>query len=358
MRMALDDLLRSGRLPWFGVGGRDGDVVLSSRVRLARNLVQLPFPNRADRAQLAKIHGTVDTALASVTADTGFVFARAEIDRLTALQRAVLIEKRLISEKFAEAQPYRTAYISDDMMVSILVNEDDHLRIQTMAPGLGLTQAFEAASKVDDCIEAQIDLAFDETMGYLTAYPTNLGTGLRASVLLHLPGLVYTRNIDNIVNTSLRLGLAMQPLEGGGEAAHLYKISNQLTLGYSESEIIENVRSAVSEITGHERRARKALSYFGKDGVEDVVWRAYGILAYARSLTEQEVFDLASRVRFGIDRGIITGVSPDCYAEILVATRDAYLKNLTENENLAQNELNSVRAARVREILDTYRIRG
>ena len=195
-------------------------------------------------------------------------------------------------------------------------------------------------------------------MGYIKAYPTNLGTGLRASVLLHLPGLVYTRNIDNIVNTSLRLGLAMQPLEGGGEAAHLYKISNQLTLGYSESEIIENVRSAVSEITGHERRARKALSYFGKDGVEDVVWRAYGILAYARSLTEQEVFDLASRVRFGIDRGIITGVSPDCYAEILVATRDAYLKNLTENENLAQNELNSVRAARVREILDTYRIRG
>jgi hypothetical protein len=356
--MALSDLLRSGRLPWFGAGGRDGDVVLSSRVRLARNLVQLPFPNRADHAQLSEIRRTVDAALASVTADTGFVFERVEIDRLTELERAVLIEKRLISEKFAEAQPYRTAYIGDDTSASILVNEDDHVRIQTMAPGLGLTQAFEAASKIDDCIEAQLDLAFDETMGYLTAYPTNLGTGLRASVLLHLPGLVYTRNIDNIVNTSLQLGLAMQPLEGGGEAAHLYKISNQLTLGYSESEIIENVRSAAGEITGHERRARKALSYFGKDGVEDVVWRAYGILAYARSLTEQEVFDLASRVRFGIDRGIITGVSPDCYAEILVSTRDAYLRNLTENENLAQNELNGVRATRVREILDAYRIRG
>ena len=356
--MALDNLLSDGRLSWFGAGGRDGDVVLSSRVRLARNLVRLPFPNRADHAQLGEICSAVDAALESVSTDTGQSFERAEIDRLTALQRAVLIEKRLISEKFAEAQPYRTAYISDDTSVSILVNEDDHLRIQAMAPGLGLTQAFESASKLDDYIEERLDLAFDETMGYLTAYPTNLGTGLRASVLLHLPGLVYTRNIDNIVNTSPQLGLAVHPLEGDGEAAHIYKMSNQLTLGYSESEIIENLRAAVGEIIGHERRARKALSYFGKDGVEDGVWRAYGILSYARSLTEQEVFDLASRVRFGIDRGIITGISPDCYAEILVAMREGYLKNLAENENLSQNEISSVRAARVREILDAYRIRG
>lgn len=356
--MALDELLRSGHLAWFGAGGRDGDVVLSSRVRLARNLVHLPFPNRADHGQLAEIQQTVDGALASVGADMGQAFERVPLDQLTALQCAVLIEKRLISEKFAEAQPHRTAYISADTSVSILVNEDDHLRIQAMAPGLGLAQAFEAASQIDDYIEARLDLAFDETMGYLTAYPTNLGTGLRASVLLHLPGLVYTRNIDNIVNTSPQLGLAVQPFEGDGEAVHLYKMSNQLTLGYSESEIIENLRAAVGEIAAHERRARKALSYFGKDGVEDAVWRAFGILSYARSLTEQEVFDLASRVRFGIDRGIITGVSPDCYAEILVAMRDGYLKNLAENENLSQSEISSVRAARVREILDAYRIRG
>ena len=355
--MTLNELLQSGRLSWFGAAGQDSDVVLASRVRLARNLVRLPFPNRADLGQLAEIQKKVDDALAALGDDLPQAFERLQLDQLTTLQREVLIEKRLISEKFAEGLPYRTAYISADTRMSLLINEDDHLRIQVMTPGLSLTQAFEMASQVDDSIEAHLDLAFDETMGYLTAYPTNLGTGLRASVILHLPGLVYTRNIDNIVNTSPQLGLAVHPLEGDeqGGGAHLYKMSNQLTLGYSESEIIENLRAAVGEIAVHERRARQALSYFGKDSVEDGVWRAYGILSYARSLTEQEVFDLASRVRFGIDRGIIKGVSPDCYAEILVAMRDSYLKNLAENENLSKSEICNMRAARIRDILRASR---
>ena len=227
-----------------------------------------------------------------------------------------------------------------------------------MRPGLSLTQAFDIASRIDDYIEARLDLAFDETMGYLTAYPTNLGTGLRASVILHLPGLVYTRNIDNIVNISPQLGLAVHSLEGVGEGAHLYKISNQLTLGYSEAEMLENLRTAVGEVAAHERRARKALSYFGRDGVEDGVWRAFGILSYARSLTEQEVFDLLSRVRYGMDRGIITEVSPACYAEIVVAARDGYLKYAAENENLSTEEVNNIRAARVRAILHKYQTQG
>ena len=356
--MALDDLLRAERLPWFGTEGQDSDVVLSSRVRLARNLVNLPFPGRADHSQLAQILKVVDTAFADIAAEIGLSFDRISIDQLTNLQRDVLIEKRLISEKFAEAQPHRTAYISGDACISILVNEDDHLHIQAMSPGLSLTQAFDTASRIDDYIEERLDLAFDETMGYLTAYPTNLGTGLRASVILHLPGLVYTGNIENIANISPQLGLAVHLLEGSGEGAHLYRISNQLTLGYSEAEMIENLRTAVGEIAAHERRARKALSYFGRDGVEDGVWRAFGILSYARALTEQEVFDLLSRVRYGIDRGIITDVSPECYAEIVVAARDGYLKYAAENENLSAGELNSMRASRVRMILHKYGTQG
>ena len=356
--MALDEILRSERLSWFGAGGQDSDVVLSSRVRLARNLVNLPFPGRADLSQLAEIQRIVDRALDDIGAEFGQTFDRIPIDELTTLQREVLIEKRLISEKFAEAQPHRMVYISADTCVGILVNEDDHLHIQVMTPGLSLAQAFKTASRVDDYIEERLDLAFDETMGYLTAYPTNLGTGLRASVILHLPGLVYTRNIENIVNTSPQLGLAVHVLEGLGDGAHLYKISNQLTLGYSEAEMIENLHAAVGEIAAHERRARKALSYFGKDGVEDGVWRAFGILSYARALTEQEAFDLLSRVRFGIDRGIVTAVSPDCYAEILIAARDAYLKNLVGNENLSTGEISSIRASHVRKILQKYRTQG
>ena len=356
--MAVDELLQSSLLSWFGGSGADSDVVISSRVRLARNLVGLPFPGRADHGQLAEIRQTLDAAFAEIGAEFGQEFDRLTLDQLTALQRSVLIEKRLISEKFAETQAHRMAYISEDACVSILVNEDDHLRIQVMAPGLSLGQAFERASHVDDYIEERLDLAFDETMGYLTAYPTNLGTGLRASVILHLPGLVYTHNIENIVNTSPQLGLAVHPLEGIGEGAHLYKVSNQFTLGYSEAEMIENLQATVGEIAAHERRARKALSYFGKDGVEDGVWRAFGILSYARSLTEQELFALISRVRYGIDRGIIKEVAPECCAEIIVAGRDNYLKYAAGNENLSAGEISAIRASRVRAILQKYRTQG
>ena len=356
--MAVDALLRSGRLSWFGSEGADSDVVISSRIRLARNLVGLPFPGRADHGHLAEIQQCLDCSFADLDAEMGQSFERLHVDRLSALAREVLIEKRLISEKFAEVQPHRMAYISQDTRVSILVNEEDHLRIQVMMPGLSLGEAFETASRVDDYIEARLDLAFDETMGYLTAYPTNLGTGLRASVILHLPGLVYTRNIENIVNTSPQLGLAVHPLDGIGEGAHLYKISNQFTLGYAETEMIENLHSTVGEIAAHERRARKALSYFGKDGVEDGVWRAFGILSYARALTEQELFALVSRVRYGIDRGIIREVTPECYAELIVAGRDGYLKYLSDNENLSTGEISAIRAARVRAILQKYRTQG
>ena len=356
--MAVDALLQSSRLSWFGTEGKDSDVVLSSRVRLARNLVGVPFPGRADLRQLAEIAQQLDDSLVDIGTELGQPFDRIELDQLSALEREVLIEKRLISEKFAEAQPYRMAYISADTRVSILVNEDDHLHIQSMTPGLSLTQAFETASRVDDYIEARLDLAFDETMGYLTAYPTNLGTGLRASAILHLPGLVYTRNIENIVNTSPQLGLAVHPLEGIGEGAHLYKVSNQLTLGYSEAEMIENIQTAVGEIAAHERRARKALSYLGKEGVEDGVWRSFGILSYARSLTEQELFALVSRVRYGIDRGMVEEISPDCYAELIVSGRDSYLKYMAENENLSAGEISGIRASRVRAILHKYRTQG
>ena len=356
--MAVNALLQSSRLSWFGTEGADSDVVLSSRVRLARNLVGLPFPGRADLGQLAEIRQRIDAALADLGAELGQPVDRIALEQLTALQREVLIEKRLISEKFAEVQPHRLAYITRDTRISILINEDDHLRIQVMAPGLSLREAFDMASQVDDYIEERLDLAFDETMGYLTAYPTNLGTGLRASVILHLPGLVYTRNIENIVNTSPQIGLSVHPLEGIGEGAHLYKISNQFTLGYSETEMIDNLRTTVGEIVAHERRARKALSYLGKDGVEDGIWRAFGILSYARSLTEQELFTLLSRVRYGIDRAIIEEVALDAYAEILVAARENYLKYMAENENLSTGEISTIRAARVRAILQKYRTQG
>lgn len=237
-----------------------------------------------------------------------------------------------------------------------MVNEEDHLRIQCMAPGLDLDTPFARASHIDDMVESQVDIAFDEKMGYLTSCPTNLGTGLRASVLLHLPGLVFTRNIQSIMNISPQLGLAIRSVYGDEteSVGNLFQISNQLTLGFSEAEIIENLKTAVMEIVSHERQARKALALYMKERLEDEVWRAYGTLRYARLLSEKEVLELLSKVRLGIDLKLINEVEAGCFSEILISSRTSYLQNLAENENLSKNEIDRLRAEHVRKALLSY----
>ena len=355
--MSINGLLAGHEVSWLNPQGKKSDVVLACGVRLARNLLRLPFPKRADLGQLAKIQLEIDGALENVSEELAMQFDRIAVDKLTPLQQSVLVEKRILPAKMTESSQYRTAYIREDTKVSIFINEDDHINIQSVKAGLDLEEAFQLASKIDDFIESKLDLAFDESMGYLTAYPTNLGTGLRAAVILHLPGLVYTRNMDNIVNTSPQLGLAVRPLfdDEHASGAHLFQISNQLTLGFSEEEILDNLRAAVGEIVAHERRARKALFYYGKDSVEDGVWRAYGILSHARVLSEQEVFELASKVRLGIERKLINTLLPEFYGEMLVTMREGYLKYISENENLSKTEIDRMRATKAREILTKYK---
>ncbi len=352
--MALNDLLRSDDLTWLRPTGTDSDVVLASRIRLARNFRQVPFPNRADMNQLAAVQTTVDRLMDGLCTEEGALFDRVDMERLTPLQKEVLIEKQLLSRNFVRNPQHRVAYISLDQQVSLMVNEEDHLRIQCMMAGFDLEHPFHAASRIDDLFEAQFDIAFDEKMGYLTSCPTNLGTGLRASVLLHLPGLVATRNISSIVNISPQLGLAVRPLAGDEKESvgSLFQISNQLTLGFSEEEILANLQSAVEEIVTHEREARKALSVYMKDTLEDEVWRAYGTLRYARSLSEKEALTLLSKVRLGIDLRIIGEVKADCFPQIFIGSGRSYLQNYVENENLSKNEIDRLRAERVRAVLE------
>jgi protein arginine kinase len=354
--MALNELLRSDELTWLRTSGTDSDVVLTSRIRLARNFRQVPFPNRADMNQLAAVQVAVDKLMPGLGEALGVAFDRVDMERLTPLQQAVLIEKQLLSRNFVRNPQHRVAYISQDQQVSLMVNEEDHLRIQCMTAGLDLEHPFAAASRIDDLFESQVDIAFDEKMGYLTSCPTNLGTGLRASVLLHLPGLVATRNISSIVNISPQLGLAVRPLSGDEKESEsvgcLFQIANQLTLGFSEEEILGNLKSAVQEIVTHEREARKALSVYMKDALEDEVWRAYGTLRYARSLSEKEALTLLSKVRLGIDLRIIGEVTAQCFPQILIGSRRSYLQNYVENENLSKNEIDRLRAERVRTVLE------
>ncbi|MDY3297825.1 ATP--guanido phosphotransferase, partial [Selenomonas sp.] len=285
------DVFRANGLPWLTCRAADSDVVISSRIRLARNFRKVPFPNRADFEQLAAVLQLADGVMPVVEQATRQHLARFALDHLTKLQRDVLIDKRLITNNLAKNPQDRAVYISDDASISLLVNEEDHLRIACRTPGLALEQAYETASAIDDAFESRLDIAFDEKMGYLTSCPTNLGTGLRASVVLHLPGLVFTRNITNIVNISQQLGLTLRGLYSDDKEVYgnLFRVSNQLTLGFSEQEIIDNLKSAVKEITANERRARKALALYMKEHLEDDIWRAYGTLKYARLLTEKEV---------------------------------------------------------------------
>ena len=349
------DLFEGRKMPWLLGTGKDSDVVISSRIRLARNFRKIPFPNRADFEQLAAVEQSTESVMPHVEQVIGKHFRHLKMDQLTKLQRDVLLEKRLVTRNLLKNTQYRDAYISEDDSVSVLVNEEDHLRIQCMTPGLDLAHTFALASEIDDAVEAELNIAFDEKMGYLTSCPTNLGTGLRASVVLHLPGLVFTKNIANIINISQQLGLSIRGLYNDDKEVigNLFQISNQLTLGFSEEEIIANLVSAVTEITAHERRARKALSLYMKERLEDDICRAYGVLRYARLLTEKEVLTLFSKVRLGVDMHIISpkDVPPDCLSEVLIGSRTSYLLNRAGTDNMSKSELDKLRAETVREAL-------
>ncbi len=353
--MSVSDLCRDYHLPWLGADGKSkmGDVALGSRIRLARNFSRLPFPNRANMKELAGVQNRAASVFSDVESAVGQEFDVVGIEGLTPLERDVLVEKQLISRNLVKQPQYRSAYIAADRSSSIMVNEEDHLRIQCMAPGLDLARPYAVASKIDDTIESRLDIAFDEKMGYLTSCPTNLGTGLRATVIVHLPGLVYTRNMQSIINISQQLGLSVRGLYGEGSetVGNIFSISNQMTLGFTEEGLIDNLTSAVTEIVEHERRARNALIMYSKDRIEDAVWRAYGILRYARSLGEGETLELISKVRLGIDSGLLTGPRPETFSELLIASRPSFLKNLAGNENLAGTELSHERAAVVRKVL-------
>lgn len=351
--MGLSDIIRESSFPWLSGAGEYGDVVLGSRIRLARNFQSIPFPGRADLNQLATTRLMVERILPGIAKTLGTSFIVADMEKLPKLSRNVLVEKQYISAKFTKSPQHRVAFISNDERMSILVNEEDHLRIQCMAPGLALEESYELASRFDDLVEEKLDIAFDEKMGYLTSCPTNLGTGLRASVLLHLPGLVFTKNIQSIANISPQIGLAIRPIYGDAKESfgNIFLLSNQLTLGFSEAELIANLKTAAKEIVSHERQARKALAFYMKERLEDEVYRSYGTLRYARLLSEREALSLLSKVRLGVDLHMLEAPTAKDFGRLLVRMGDSYLRNLAENENLSKNEIERLRAKKVREIL-------
>lgn len=288
---------------WYMEAGKCGLIAVSSRVRLARNLKDYPFPGRMSREHRVSILKDVESALSQ----TGDRYAFKDLTDADVYDTRALMEKRLISPEFSEGKEVRGLFLSEDESVSIMVCEEDHLRIQALGAGLCLGDCLEKALKADGELDSKLSYAFDEALGYLTHCPTNLGTALRASVMLHLPALVESGAIRSVAANCGKLGFAVRGLYGEGSNAQgaLFQISNQVTLGFSERQLIDRLADVVGQIIGMEQRQR--VSGFSQDkvGIEDKAFRALGLLTSARRISSDEAMALISDLRVGVSLGVV-----------------------------------------------------
>lgn len=293
---------------WYEHAGTDGDVVVSTRIRLARNLRDYPFPIRMNDEQRRELADRIGRALDK--SRTGIELKRIEMGQTPPEERAAMVERHVASPEFVRT-PGGVLYENVDdstELISIMVGEEDHIRLQVMRAGMALDETYRTAEALDDKLDEQLVYAFDEKLGFLTQCPTNLGTGLRASVMLHLPALERTGGLSRIENSITKLGLTIRGTfgEGSGVTGSLYQISNQITLGISEHDAIENLKAIVAQMVEQERRLRTQLAE--TDSYDDQVHRALGILQNARILSSEEFYKLISRVRMGISTGTIEGI--------------------------------------------------
>lgn len=328
----------------------DGGVVVSSRIRLARNLKGAAFPGWAGEAECIRVWESLrDPLLACSVMQTS---QAVDMDQLSALEKKLLFERHLISREHLERGAGSGAVIRDDQTISVMVNEEDHLRLQSLRPGLDLDHAWEAINGLDSEIERQVDYAFSPKLGYLTACPSNVGTGMRASVMLHVPGLVLMNEINAVVKGMAKIGLAVRGLwgEGSEAAGNMFQVSNQMTLGQVEADILRNIEQIVLEIVEHEKNARWRLFEKNEPVVRDHAGRALGILSNAHVLTSKEALDLLSDLRLGIDLGIVQLTDYSVINELMLWTQPGHLQHW-EGRGLNATERDVARALLVRERL-------
>ncbi|HOQ01469.1 MAG TPA: protein arginine kinase [Acetivibrio clariflavus] len=336
---------------WYIEKGPESDVVMSSRVRLARNFKDYPFPFKMSREDAEKVVERVkDAILNRSIATSNYEFK--DMLKMNPIDKQALVEKHLISPNLVNERVPSAAIISKDEKVSIMINEEDHLRIQCLFPGLQLDKAWELCDKIDSLLEENIDYAFSEKYGYLTCCPTNLGTGIRASAMLHLPALTMTGYIRGMLDACGKLGIAVRGIYGENSEAlgNLFQISNQITLGLSEEEIINNVTNIGNQIINQERTLRAELYRQNPYRFEDKVYRSLGILSNARIISSEESFKLISDVRLGVDMGIIKNIDVAKLNEILLYIQPANLQKIFDR-TLSPDERDIKRADLIREKL-------
>ncbi len=320
---------------WSKQGGSENDIVISTRIRLARNLIGLPFPHLLDSAKAQTVLNQV-AQICSATQNFGLEFFR--LTDFSENERQILVEKHLISPNLVENPENKAVVLNPEQSICIMVNEEDHLRLQSFLPGLQLQAAWENLDKIDDFLEVYLDYAFEGKWGYLTACPTNIGTGMRASLMLHLPGLVMLKQMGGAVANVNKLGFAVRGLYGEGTEAlgNLYQISNQVTLGQSEEDILTSLTSLVGQIIKSERAAREILLEKRRPQIQDQVGRAYGILKHAHLISSQEALKLLSDLRLGADLDLGVQIPAELLTELMIMSRPAWLTKV------AGEELNSL----------------
>lgn len=332
---------------WYLDEGFQSDVVLSTRVRLARNIEGLPFPNRMSDADGAKLISMVEQALSRLN----YQFRLVRMDEIDDLERQKLMEEHFISPDMLKNTKNKAVFISADDSVSILVGEEDHLRLQSMFSGLEAQKAYDLLDKVDAFLAKELPYAYHEKYGFLTACPTNVGTGMRLSFMMHLPALCKTHMADSLFSTIGKLGITVRGLYGEGTKSQgdVFQVSNQVTLGRSETEIMDGVTEVVNQIIAKERELRSRMMQENGAAIEDTVFRALGTLRYARILPSAELNSLLSHVRMGVSVGLIPDVSIRDLNTVMVLSRPGHVM---DDRTLTSFERDVKRASLVRQRLN------
>ncbi len=331
---------------WYLGTGAQNDVVINTSIHLARNLRSFPFPARLSLPDKLKVNSVIKNAAETIS---GYNFNYAEMKTLSQSEVVSLAERHLVSPEFASSRDGRALLLTEDEAVSIMLNEEDHIRLQVMYAGFALDEAFKTAASIDSELSQKLDFAFDDKLGYLTQDPVALGTGMKASVVLHLPALVSTAQITKLITTVSKLGLSLRGSYGEGAAAKgdMFRLSNTITLGISERAAIENLKSIALQIAAQERVAREEI--FKAPVTEDKIYRAYGVLKYARMIDTNEFMELISLVRLGAVKGII---NMDCASiEALMIHMQPATISLSVDRPLDRVERDKLRATLVRQNL-------
>ncbi len=335
---------------WYQLTGTDADVVISTRVRLARNLNGFPFPCVMDDDSRAKVNRMVRDAVENGGSVIGSRFSCIELNGCTKEQLVSLVERHLISPEFAGRPNGRTLMLLDDESVSLMLCEEDHLRLQVLEPGLALDKAYDMADKLDTLLSERLSFAANEQLGYLTACPTNLGTGMRASVMVHLPALERSGALRSLSSSIAKMGLTIRGMygEGSGSKGAIYQISNQETLGVTEAGTVEKLSDIIAQVIKLEREYRSKL--LAQPMEQDRVWRSLGLLRTARMISSDEFVELYSQLRLGVAAGQIQGVTLDALSELFARVQPATML-VEAGKPLSPAERDVLRAQLIREML-------